>query len=120
VKLKLDENIGTRGQRLLADAGHDVSTVLDQSLSGVSDDRLFRICSDEGRVLITLDHDFAQTLRYPPEQSAGLVVLELPKRAGPEGLLNRVRELISALDQRPLERALWIIEPGRIRVHQRE
>ena len=120
MKLRLDENIGTRGQRLLAEAGHDVASVLDQSLSGASDDRLFRICADEGRALITLDHDFAQTLRYPPEQSAGLVVLELPKRAGPDTLLNRVRALISALEQRPLKRELWIIEPGRIRIHQRD
>ena len=40
-------------------------------------------------------------------------------RAGPEALLNRVRELIAALEQHPLSRELWIIEPGRIRTHQR-
>lgn len=118
MKLKLDENIGTRGQRLLADAGHDVATVLQQSLGGAPDERLFRVCSTEDRALITLDHDFAQTLRFPPEHSAGLIVLELPKRAGPEALLNRIRELITALEGRPLGRELWIIEPGRIRVHQ--
>jgi hypothetical protein len=112
MKLKLDENIGTRGQHLLADAGHDVATVLDQSLGGASDERLFQVCSAEGRALITLDHDFAQTLRFPPERSAGPVVLELPKRAGPQALLNRIRELITALERRPLGAELWIIEPG--------
>ena len=67
----------------------------------------------------TLDHDFAQTLRFPPGRSAGLVVPELPKRAGPEALLNRNRELIALLKQRPLASELWIIEPGRVRIHQR-
>jgi hypothetical protein len=118
MKLKLDENIGTRGQRLLADAGHDVAAVLEQSLGGAPDERLFQACCAEGRALITLDHDFAQTLRFPPQRSAGLVVLELPKRAGPEALLNRIRELIIALEHRPLGPELWIIEPGRIRIHQ--
>ncbi len=47
------------------------------------------------------------------------MVPERPKRAGPEALLNRIRELIALLKQRPLASELWIIEPGRVRIHQR-
>ena len=118
MKFKLDENIGRRGQALLAASGHDVSTVFEQRMSGAADERLFRICADEGRALITLDHDFAQVLRFPPQQSAGLVVLELPARAGPDSLLERIREFLLVLQQRPLGKELWIVEPGRVRIHQ--
>jgi hypothetical protein len=118
VKLKLDENIGRRGQALLTAAGHDVSTVFDQRMSGVDDERLFRTCASEERSLITLDHDFAQVLRFPPSQSAGVVVLELPARAGPDSLLERIREFLLVLQQRPLGKELWIVEPGRVRIHQ--
>ena len=74
VRLKLDENIGRRGLELLRTRGHDVMTVWDQNLRGVTDEALFDICVAEGRALITLDRDFGQILRFPPETSAGIIV----------------------------------------------
>jgi hypothetical protein len=41
VKFKLDENIGRRGLELLKAFGHDVMTVWDQGLRGVTDQKLF-------------------------------------------------------------------------------
>lgn len=76
MKFKLDENLASLGKSLLEADGHDVMTVREQALCGVNDVTLFGVCRDEGRVLITLDHDFRQTLRFPPDKSAGLVVLE--------------------------------------------
>jgi len=64
VKLKLDENIGFRGLELLQAAGHDVMTVRQQGLGGATDESLFATCADEGRMLITLDHDFGQVTRF--------------------------------------------------------
>ncbi len=120
MKLKLDENIGRRGQDLLCRRGHDVATVYGQALRGAADDELFRLCAHEGRALITLDHDFCQVLRFPPERSAGIVVLELPPRATRHALLNRLREFLALLETRPLRKELWIVEPGRIRIHERQ
>jgi predicted nuclease of predicted toxin-antitoxin system len=120
VKIKLDENIGRRGQELLRAAGHDVATVYDQGKGGASDEELFRLCAREERALITLDHHFRHVLRFPPERAAEIVVLELPSRATPEAMLNRLREFLQLLASRPLKSELWIVEPGRVRVHQRK
>jgi predicted nuclease of predicted toxin-antitoxin system len=117
VKIKLDENIGRRGLDLLKKAGHDVMTVWDQDLHGVSDEKLFEICSTESRVLITLDHDFGQVLRFPPEKSAGIVILEVGRRTTIEEIVGRLREFMTLLESHSVAGELWIVEPGRVRIH---
>ena len=95
MKIKLDENIGRRGTELLRSAGHDVMTVREQNLQGARDETLFDVCAGEDRVLITLDHDFGQVLRFPPERSAGLVILEPGARVRPGSLLDRLRDFLA-------------------------
>lgn len=119
MKFKLDENLGRRGLEFLTAAGHDVMTVLGQGLSGTSDESLFGVCTKEGRALITLDHDFGHVLRFPPEQGPGVVILEPGPRAAPQSLLDRLRDLLVVIETHEISGSLWIIEPGRVRIHQR-
>ncbi len=119
MKFKLDENIGRRGLELLKASGHDVMTVWDQGLRGVSDEELFQICAVEGRVLVTLDRDFGQVTRFPPEKSAGIIVLDLGQRATLQGITGRLRDFLSVLESHTVTGALWIVEPGRVRIHLR-
>lgn len=120
MKAKLDENIGRRGLELLRAAGHDAVTVREQDLSGSTDDDLFKICARERRVLITLDRDFGHVLRFPPEQSAGVVILQLGPRSTPRALLDRLRAFLAISETRSVDGALWIVEPGRVRIHLRD
>jgi predicted nuclease of predicted toxin-antitoxin system len=117
MKFKLDENLGTMGQTLLQEYGHDVMTVSEQALSGASDDVLYRVCSEERRVLVTLDHDFGQTLRFPPEGSAGIAVLECRGRLSPTLVMQRMRNLAELLKSRSIDGELWIVEATRARIH---
>jgi predicted nuclease of predicted toxin-antitoxin system len=117
MKIKLDENIGRRAAELLKVAGHDVLSVKDQNLRGARDETVFNICAGEDRVLITLDHDFGQVLRFPPGQSAGLVILEPGARVTPQSLLDRLGDFLALAEVQSPRGAFWIVEPGRVRVH---
>ena len=57
MRLKLDENLGTRTQDLFCAQGHDVQTVRSQELQGCADAHLYEACCQEQRCLVT-----AQTL----------------------------------------------------------
>jgi predicted nuclease of predicted toxin-antitoxin system len=114
VRLKLDENIGCRGLDFLRARGHDVMTVREQNLHGVTDDSLFDICVAEGRALVTLDRDFAQVLRFPPETSAGIIVLDAGPRATLQAIINRLDSFLEVAETTSAAGALWIVEPGRV------
>jgi predicted nuclease of predicted toxin-antitoxin system len=120
VKFKLNENFGTRTQQLFLTAGHDVSTVGSQGLCGCPDRRLFEVCGRESRCLVTLDIDVGDVTRFPPDRSAGIVVLRLPRNPTLSILESLVDTFLRALGDRPLPGRLWMVEPGRIRVHQTE
>jgi predicted nuclease of predicted toxin-antitoxin system len=117
MRLKLDENLDARLAILLREAGHNVATVPEQGLRGIADTALFRHCASEGFTLVTLDLDFANVLRFPPERSPGLVVLRGPSDLFPT-LRLLVRTLIAALAKGDPSGRLWIIEPGRVRIHE--
>ena len=117
MKLKVDENIGRGGVDLLRQAAHDVTTVHGQGFSGSADEVIFDVCKLEARTLVTLDRDFGQVHRFPPEHTAGIVVLDLGGPASLERLQNRLREFLALAATRSVDGELWIVEPGRVRVH---
>jgi hypothetical protein len=114
MKFKLDENLSARLAALFAEGGHDVETVTSERLSGESDQRIYDVCKSEKRTLVTLDLDFANPLRFPPEGTEGIVVVRPPRPVLPliEATLTAA---IGSLKTRVLQSRLLIVEAGRIR-----
>lgn len=117
MKFKLDENFGPAIKALVAAAGHDCLTVVDEGLGGAVDQQVLDAATSEGRVLLTMDHDFGNVLVYPPALAQGLVIIS-PGRSSPALLQQLVRDFLRAAEGVSLTGELWIVEPGRIRVHE--
>jgi hypothetical protein len=75
MRLKVDENLPRETCDLLDRAGRDAIGVGQQGLAGADDARVYRLCQDERRALVTLDVDFANVHAYDPKSSAGVIVL---------------------------------------------
>ena len=74
----LDANMPRSTAALLRSLGHDVEDVRDVLPNGAEDSLVAAHAQKTSRVLVTRDFDFASIRNYPPQDYAGLVVLELP------------------------------------------
>lgn len=105
VRFKLDENISRNALELLAHAGHDAHSVVDEQLAGGRDERILEACQQEGRILVTLDLDFADIRLYPPSKHQGIWVLR-PSTQSVRDTLSVLRGALSILGTEPTAKRL--------------
>jgi predicted nuclease of predicted toxin-antitoxin system len=120
VKLKTDENLGARFVEVLKAAGHDVMTVVAEGLASAADPVVLDAAHTEARCLVTLDLDFANSIRFVPERYSGIAVLRLPPRATAADFIAVLETLASALHSADVRGKLWVVQPGRLREYAPE
>jgi predicted nuclease of predicted toxin-antitoxin system len=117
VRFKTDENLPEEVAESLKEAGHEASTILEQSMGGELDPDVASSCRREQRVLITLDLGFADIRAYPPREYPGLIVLR-PRRQSKPRVVSLFEQALPMLDTEPLAGRLWIVEEERIRIRE--
>ena len=118
MRFKLDENFGNRTLNIFQAASHDVQTTLDEGMQGCSDRHLYDVCCKERRCLVTLDLDFSDVTRFPPEQGSGIAVIRVPRNPSLAVLEQLIRLFLQMLSRMTIDKNLWIVETSRIRIHQ--
>ncbi len=91
MKLFLDENLSPQHASDLREQGHDAIAVVEVGLSGASDEQVLRFAVENGRVLVTLDADFANVMRFKPERTLGVVRMK-SIRSPRRGFVRRFAE----------------------------
>lgn len=114
---KLDENMPVEAAERLRVAGWACDTAFEEGLSGAEDRDVSVRCQAEGRVLFTLDLDFADIRAYPPSEYPGMVVFR-PVEPSRSHVLRLVEQAIPLLTKEWAEHRLWIVEPGRVRIRE--
>jgi len=117
VKLFLDENLSPQHASELRSKGFDACAAAEVGLSGATDEQILQFAIEGGRILVTLDADFANVIRFPPERTLGVVRLKV--RPPTE---QRVREAIqramSLLQNMDLTGCLAVVDQDKIRVRR--
>lgn len=67
-----------------------------------------------------MDLDFSNVLRFPPEQTAGIAVLKPSREMSLSALHALAKQLVALVARQSIDGKLWIVESGRIRVHEAE
>ena len=84
-------------------------------LSGADDPDVRAVAIEQGRILVTLDADFANVLRYPPAGTPGVVRLRLHP-ATEEAIDAMLRNAIPRLADVSLSGKLVVVGERKIRI----
>jgi len=115
MKIKLDQNLSQYLRDDLIALKHDVDTVVDQNLSGASDQAVLRAATSDSRILFTLNNDFLDLEKYSPKQHCGVVVFR-PSRQGALAVSKFIKAFVRSADLRKYYRTTTVVERTRARI----
>jgi predicted nuclease of predicted toxin-antitoxin system len=93
VRVKLDENVTVDALEPFARFGHDADTVVEEGLTGASDDVVRRAAADADRMIVTFDVGFADIRTEP----TGVLLLRLADQQ-PANVLAVIERLVTYHD----------------------
>jgi predicted nuclease of predicted toxin-antitoxin system len=119
MKLKLDGNLSRHLKPVLTGLGHDVLTAADENLLSRPDTEVAAVSMKEGRMLLTLDVEFADLRKYPPGTHPGIILFR-PPSCGPLTVNKFIADFVRSAKLEELASSVAIVDPARVRVRAPE
>ncbi|MBI2685782.1 MAG: DUF5615 family PIN-like protein [Acidobacteria bacterium] len=100
---------------ILGEQGHDAVAVVEAGLSGQPDSRIREFAIEQDPVLLTLDVDFANMLRFPPAGTPGVIRLKVhpPKE---QAVREQIQRALALLKDTPLAGCLAVSRGDMVRI----
>ena len=95
--------------------GHDAVSVVESGLSGADHLAVRHAAIDTGRILVTLDGDFGNVIRFPPSATPGVLRLRL-RPPTEEAITASLRFAIARLAGVCLTGKLIVVDERKIRI----
>lgn len=115
MKILADENVFEPIIGLLKTQGHQIISVRECGLSGISDKLIYEKAVAEGLVILTMDKDFANMVRFPPDRCGGIIVLKIYRFTVDETTAIFKRHF-NTLSSDLVSKRLTIISPDKVRI----
>lgn len=116
MRFLLDANMPRAALRVLVAAGHSAAHVRDLDMGAATDAVIDGYAQASGHILVTRDLDFADTRAYPPEPSAGRVVLRVPDNSRADQIADLLSRFLAASELiHQIPGHLVVLEQDRIR-----
>ena len=119
-KLKLDENFPPSMADIFKQYQIDASSVYEQKLNGSDDEKIFDVCVSEERTLVSFDLHFANIIKYPSDDTAGIIIVRTKARVSLEAIAILCQRLALIINQYDLNGKLYIVEDTKIRIRKPE
>lgn len=112
-KFLLDADMPKSSAEVIRSLGFDAKDVRDLGMRYAEDQEIITYALETDRVVITRDLDFGSILRYP--NHPGVIILRLPPEYIAKELNDVLKEFLSSVDERIIQKAIIILELGRYR-----
>lgn len=104
--------------RALSDDGHDAVHLRDLGLASASDEEVFRIATDQDRIVVSADTDFGTILAHQQTAHPSVILLRRQRSRKPSSQARLIIENLPSVAEALGTGALVVIEPTRIRVRK--
>lgn len=119
MKIIADENVFEPIIEFLKKEGFEVISIRDSRLSGITDEKIYKMAVDKEYAIITMDKDFTRMIKFPPEKCGGIIVVKIYKMSV-DKTTETFKKYFKELDLERISHKLIIITPEGVRLRSRE
>ena len=113
-----DHCISRRIAELLSEQGHEVFRLRDYLPTDAPDSVVIASAQERGAILLSLNGDFADIVRYPPSAFVGIIALQIKNHPEvTDWVMDRLLAYLATHeDAQHYVGKLFLVEPHRIRI----